>query len=178
MEGKAMPMPCSICTSPHRADVDRALIQSTPNRRIATQYGLTESAVRRHAAAHLPSTLVVASEAAKVKRADGLLEEAWRLQDEADALLTAAKKSGSVAQGAQALQAAQRGLALMATLRVQMQEVVGPQRYAIRWLSTPLECPHCGQSLHNVPPPKAAEVPPVIDAEVVESGAFAQKRTS
>jgi hypothetical protein len=163
-----MPRVCTVCTHPDLAAIDRALIESTPNRRIAAQFRVSEASVRRHSSAHLPSTLVVASEAAKVKRADGLLEEAWRLQDEADALLAAAKKSGSVSAGTQALQAAQRGLALMATLRAQVQEGMGPQRYVIRWLSTPLECPHCGQSLHDVLR-QAAEIPPVIDAEVVES---------
>lgn len=127
---------CSICTRAERDEIDRALIESTPNRRIATQYGLTESAVRRHAAAHLPKALARAHEAAEVKRSDDLWEDAARLQDKAAALVAKAEKTGSVSATTQALQCAQRGLALMATVRAQMQEGIGPQRYAIRWLDT------------------------------------------
>jgi hypothetical protein len=161
-----MPRVCTICIHPELAAIDRALIESTPNRRIATRYGLTEAAVRRHAAAHLPSTLALAHQAGEVQRSGDLWEDAWRLQDEAAALVASAKKTGSVAATAQAIQCAQRGLALMVTLRAQVQEGMGPQRYAIRWLNTPLECPRCGQSLHDAPQ-EAAEIPPVIDAEVV-----------
>jgi hypothetical protein len=64
---------CTVCVHPSREAIDRAPVQSTPKRRIAAQYGLVESAVRRHAAAHLPAKLVLAAEAAEATEADDLL---------------------------------------------------------------------------------------------------------
>ena len=92
-----MPMACSICTSPHREDVNRALVEATPKRRIAAQYGLTEAAVRRHeAAGHLPAKLALAAEAAVVAEADDLLGTARRVQREVFDVLERAKASGNL----------------------------------------------------------------------------------
>src|SRR5687768_3008700 len=58
-----MPRVCTVCTHPDRRAIDVALARGEPNRRIATQLHLTEASVRRHAAAHLPATLVQAQAA-------------------------------------------------------------------------------------------------------------------
>ena len=68
-------MPCSVCTHPERGAIDKALAAGQPNRRIATQHGLTEAAIRRHRAAHLPQTLVKAQEAADEVAGLNALEE-------------------------------------------------------------------------------------------------------
>jgi hypothetical protein len=175
-----MPQPCTICTNPQRSAIDRALVEATPKRRVASQYGLTEAAVRRHVAAHLPSTLALAHQAGEVQRSGDLWEDAALLQEEAVALVAAAKRSGSISQGTQALQCAQRGIALMATLRAQINELDGPhRRYVIRWAGQaipPAICPHCNKGIPRLDERQAdgelqarAALPPVIDAEVVES---------
>lgn len=46
-------MACSVCTHPDHDAIDASLARDLPNRRIATQYGLSEAAVRRHKASHL-----------------------------------------------------------------------------------------------------------------------------
>jgi hypothetical protein len=52
-----MPRPCSICSRPsaERDAINRDLVAGVPNRRIATQRGVSEAAVRRHRKAHLPA---------------------------------------------------------------------------------------------------------------------------
>jgi len=162
-----MPRVCSICIHPELAAIDRALIESTPNRRIATRFGVTEASVRRHAERHLPSTMVLAKEAAKVTRADGLLEEAWRLQDKAAAFLARAEKTGSPSAVAQALQSAQRGLALMAQLRAQMPEAAGSRRFTITWRdSQSAPCERCGyvRPVAAIPSPSSEPILEVLPA--------------
>jgi hypothetical protein len=49
-----MPRVCSICTHPQRVAIDRALTEmSDSNRRIASQYDVSERAIRDHKANHL-----------------------------------------------------------------------------------------------------------------------------
>lgn len=70
-----MPRVCTVCTHAERGAIDRALATGTPNRRIATQYGLSEASVRRHAAEHLPATLVKAQEAEDVRQALDVVQQ-------------------------------------------------------------------------------------------------------
>ena len=96
-----MPRACTICTHAERDAIDRALIESTPKRRIAAQHGLEESAVRRHAEKHLPGVLVLAAEAGEGMRADSLLERArWAHAQAVDVLEQAreAKSPGGMLQ--------------------------------------------------------------------------------
>lgn len=55
-----MPRVCSICSHPERKRIDALLVEAVSNRRIADDFGLSESAVRRHAANHLPKREVEA----------------------------------------------------------------------------------------------------------------------
>lgn len=70
---------CTVCTHPHRPDIDALLVAGEPNRRIAARYGLSETAVRRHRQNHLPAALVVAHEADAVSMAGDLLAEVQRI---------------------------------------------------------------------------------------------------
>jgi len=103
-----MPRACTICTHAERDAIDRALVEAAPMRRIAAEHSLAETSVRRHAARHLPTTLVLAAEAGDVMRADDRLGEARRLHGEA---LVAAKASGHLGATLQAIDCAQRSAA-------------------------------------------------------------------
>lgn len=48
-----MPMTCSICKHPERASIEAAITQGTSYRDIAGRYGLSKSAVDRHADEHV-----------------------------------------------------------------------------------------------------------------------------
>lgn len=92
-----MPRVCTVCTHPKRSAIDRALIvASTPNRRIATRYGLSESSVRRHRAEHIPAMLVKAEEAATIAEAGTLLQQVEALRDRSLQLLTKAEEAGDL----------------------------------------------------------------------------------
>jgi len=80
--------------------------------------------VRRHAARHLPTTLVLAAEAGEVMRADDLLGEARRLHRETLEALEAAKASGHLGATLQAIDRAQRSVALLAGLFDRLQKVI------------------------------------------------------
>jgi FixJ family two-component response regulator len=49
---------CTCCSHPQRREIDQALVQGRDNRRIAARYGLSENAVRRHRAEHIPELLL------------------------------------------------------------------------------------------------------------------------
>lgn len=56
-----MPLPCTVCTSEHRAEIDKALASGVAvKRRMATRLGLGEAAIRRHERRHLDPRLIEA----------------------------------------------------------------------------------------------------------------------
>ena len=139
-----MPRACTVCTHAERDVIDRALVESTPKRRIAAQHGLVESAVRRHAEKHLPGVLVLAAEAGEVMRADGLMAEAQRLHGEALAALEAAKAAGSLGATLQALDRTQRSVALISTLFDRLPEI-HDRELVMRWEDPEASpCKKCG----------------------------------
>lgn len=74
-----MPRICTVCSSPNRAAIDEAVTRGESFRRIAPRYGVSDRALRRHAAEHVPDAIVKAHEAGEATRADdllGLLREA------------------------------------------------------------------------------------------------------
>lgn len=81
-----MPQPCSICIHPEREAIDAALVAGTPNRRIATQYGMSEGAVRRHKA-HIPPEVARARDAEKVFGREALAARIVRLVEHTEATL-------------------------------------------------------------------------------------------
>jgi hypothetical protein len=91
-----MPRSCTICAHRDVRRINAAIVESMPNRRIATQYGISEAAVRRHKAEHLPRRMVKAKEAKSVLDADQLLTQAQSLYAKAVALLRQAEQDGDV----------------------------------------------------------------------------------
>lgn len=72
---------CTICAHPQRAEIDRALAAGqTANTTIASQFAVSEQALRRHKAQHLPAALTKAQEVREVAQADDLLAQVKRLQ--------------------------------------------------------------------------------------------------
>jgi hypothetical protein len=103
-----MPQPCSICTHPDRVAIDKEIASDAPNRRIATQYGLSEAAVRRHKKDHLPDKLVKAAEAREIKEAGSLYDELMEVTKETKAILKEMRKKGHDKDNRGALAALQR----------------------------------------------------------------------
>src|SRR5215207_4180513 len=84
-----MPRDCSICSHEHRDAMEDAFIAGQAKRRIASQHGVTERAVRYHLREHLPALLALARDAERAARADTLLDRMEVLQSQTLAILDA-----------------------------------------------------------------------------------------
>ncbi len=111
-----MGRPCTVCGHGERERIDSALVEREPNRRVATQFNLSEPAVRRHRNGHLPSVLAKAHEAREVAWADGLLEQLRGLQESTLRILAVAEASGDIRAALVAVTVARENLALLAKL--------------------------------------------------------------
>src|SRR5262245_12796242 len=96
-EERHMPRVCTVCASPDRSAIDKAIVSQAPNRQIASLHGVSEAAIRRHARSHLPNALVKAAQVVAVATAADLLAQAQRLQEEARGVLEFAKAEGNPA---------------------------------------------------------------------------------
>lgn len=94
-----MARPCTVCAHSERPAIDRALVKGAPKRRVAADFSLAESSVRRHAARHVPKLLSDASAAREEEErltAADLLSDLRDLQKTARRLLTKAEKMGDI----------------------------------------------------------------------------------
>jgi len=86
---------CTVCVSPHREEIDTALIAGEPVRAVASRYvTIGRMAVQRHKDEHLPQTLAKAHEAEEVAHADDLLQQVRQLRGKAVSLLLKAEAAG------------------------------------------------------------------------------------
>jgi hypothetical protein len=84
-----VPRACSICSHEHRDAMEEAFIAGQAKRRIASQHGVSERAVRYHMREHLPALLALARDAERAARADTLLDRLEVLQSQTLAILDA-----------------------------------------------------------------------------------------
>jgi len=117
-----VPRACTVCTHPDLEAINRALVEGTPNRRIASQHDVTERAVRNHKANHLPETLAKAQEAEEVAQADDLLGQVQDLQARTLAILEAAEGSREHRTALAAIREARSNLELLAKLLGELDE--------------------------------------------------------
>jgi hypothetical protein len=83
---------CTVCVSPEREQIDKALIDNAPFRVIARQFGISKDAVRRHKETHLPRALVQSKEIREVAHADDLVQQMADLTASALRILKNAEK--------------------------------------------------------------------------------------
>ncbi len=79
-----------MCDHPERYSIDGALVGSTPYRSVAKRFGLSESAVYRHKAEHLPAHLP------KAKEVEELVELTGQKVGKADEVVLTDKGQGLV----------------------------------------------------------------------------------
>lgn len=112
-----MPRRCSVCTHPDRENIDEALVGATAISAISAKYrDISEDALGRHKANHLPSKLVMAEKAKEVAQADSLLDQVQDLQGRALAILDQAEMSGDLRTALGAIREARGNLELLAKL--------------------------------------------------------------
>lgn len=118
-----MARPCTICTHPQRAELDAALaIGTESNRALASQFAVTEQALRRHKEKHLPAQLVKAQAASEVAQADDLLAQVRGLQGRTLAILKTAEDQADLRTALAAIREARGNLELLGKLAGQLHE--------------------------------------------------------
>ena len=117
-----MPRSCTLCEHPKREEIDRALVGETSNLSVSSVFGVSESAVRRHKANHLPATLAKAHGAGEAARGDDLLEQVGDLQRRALAILELAERTGELRTALSAIREARGNLELLAKLLGELDE--------------------------------------------------------
>jgi hypothetical protein len=111
-----VPRSCTVCEHPAREEIDRALVGGASNRSAASLYDVSEAAVRRHKANHLPAKLVMAEQAAEVTEASNLLAQVQDLQGRALTILDKAEGTGDLRTALSAIREARGNLELLAKL--------------------------------------------------------------
>jgi hypothetical protein len=112
-----MPRACSICSHEHRDAMEDAFIAGQAKRRIASQHGVTERAVRYHMREHLPALLALARDAERAARADSLLDRLEALQSQTLAILDASEDQRTALA---AIAQARRNLELIGEIRKEL----------------------------------------------------------
>ncbi len=134
----AMARTCTVCTHAERAAIDLLLVNGGSGNAVAAKYRVSEDAVVRHRARHLPAALAVATEAAAVARADDLLGQVRDLQGKALGILAKAERAGDLRTALGAIREARGNLELLAKLIGQLDErpvvnlLVAPEYIAVR----------------------------------------------
>jgi len=111
-----MPRTCTICKSPCRDEVDRALLAGTSHQDIARHTSLSRWAIRRHET-HLPALLARSNKAAEVARADDLVSQLQKLTEDARRIQEKAERSNNFGAALGAIRELVRIVELLAKLR-------------------------------------------------------------
>jgi hypothetical protein len=89
-----VPRVCTVCTHPERRAIDLALAVGTAKRELSALFRVSEDAITRHAATHLPATVVKAQEVEDVRQALDVVQQLKAINAASREILTAARKSG------------------------------------------------------------------------------------
>ena len=112
-----MPRECTVCAHDLTHEINVALVQpGASNRRIASQYGVTERAIRNHRTEHIPELLLKASQATEAARADELLAQVEELRLKAMTVLEEAEEAHDHRMVLAAIDRASKQLELLAHL--------------------------------------------------------------
>jgi len=117
-----MPRSCTVCEHPDKEAIDRALVGDSSNLSVSSLFAVSEQALRRHKANHLPAKLVMAQAAEEVAQADNLLSQVRDLQGRAYGILDKAEGAGDLRTALGAIREARGNLELLAKLLGQLDE--------------------------------------------------------
>ncbi len=113
-----MPRICSVCSHTERAAIDKALaLGQLPKRRVASLYAVSEQALRRHRAEHLPRKLADAQAVSRTVEAVDLLAELTELREKAMSLLLLAEAAGDIRTALAGIREARACLELLAEVQ-------------------------------------------------------------
>jgi hypothetical protein len=133
-----MPRVCTVCRHPDCDTIDAALVAGTTFRSIAIRFDLSEGALKRHKAEHLPAALAAAQAAAEVAHGDDLLAQLRALQETTLRLLERAESAGKLTAAVLAVGQARQNIELLAKLVGELAQegtvniLVAPEWLAVR----------------------------------------------
>jgi hypothetical protein len=111
-----VPRICTVCSHDQGHLINVALVSRESYRTIADRYGLSQTALKRHSAEHIPELLVKAKDAVESADADELLGRVESLQERTLAILEAAEEAGELRTALGAIREARSNLELLARL--------------------------------------------------------------
>ena len=117
-----MPRSCTVCEHAEREAIDKALVGDSSNLSVSSLFAVSEQALRRHKANHLPAKLVMAQAAEEVAQADDLLAQVRDLQARTLAILEAAESTSQHRTALGAIREARSNLELLAKLLGELDE--------------------------------------------------------
>lgn len=128
---------CTICLHEQRASIDMALVEGSPFRHIAAQFGTSTAALQRHKE-HMPKELARAQQAQEVAQADDLLGQVRALRNKAISLLAKAEQAGDYGTALRGVREARACVELLLEVegeldrRPQYNILVSPEWHTIR----------------------------------------------
>jgi len=117
-----MPRPCTVCTHKDVENINKRLLGGEIYRTIADDTGLSETALKRHKAEHIPAKAAKATKAVEVAKADGLLEDIRGLRETAMGILQKAEESGDLKTALLGIREARGCLELLAKVEGQLKD--------------------------------------------------------
>ena len=133
-----MPRQCTVCHHNERDAINRELAGNTAIPALAAKYRVSEDALLRHKANHLPAALAKAEAAREVSRADDLLAEVNKLKAKAIGLLLKAEAAGDYRTALAGIREARSCLELLLEVEgeinraPQVNVVISPEWLALR----------------------------------------------
>ncbi len=135
-----MPRRCTVCAHPQREEIERAIARGESYRRIAAQYSVSLTSLRRHVQAHLPQQVQAAVQAEMVEHGASILSQVRELNQKARQLLDEAATNRRYSGAAAFLKEARELLTLEARLlgeldtreRVEVHNYLDARTLAIR----------------------------------------------
>jgi hypothetical protein len=121
-----MPQTCSVCISPQRAEIEKALISGEPLREIAGRCPASRSALHRHKQEHLPAHLAKAHEEESIGQAIDVVRQLKAINSACLEVLQKSRADGKHSISLRAVDRIHRQIELQAKLLGELQEQ-GPQ---------------------------------------------------
>jgi len=117
-----VPRRCTLCVHPEREAIDARIVGGEAARLLAAVYGVSDRALRRHAANHLPAALADAQSAKAATKADDLLGKVAQLEADAQRLGRTAEAAGDLRTALGAVRELVRIVELLARLRGELDD--------------------------------------------------------
>src|SRR3954447_19479029 len=117
-----MPRTCTICHHDEGHAINMALVSREPFRHIAGRWGVSTSALQRHAKDHLPELLARAKDAVEVAEAGDLLSRIEGLQSRTLSILEAVEVTEQHGVGLAAIREARANLELIGRVTKELVE--------------------------------------------------------